>query len=116
LALILSPLLLGFVNQTKAFFAGRVGVPFTQLYFDLFKLFKKDGKKGVLMDKRETSELEVSIPLTQIGTYVWAVVPENTDDLKDKPKLNYIKIDNARPPAPLIEKNIEFEILDKVIK
>ncbi|OFZ25341.1 MAG: hypothetical protein A2381_19310 [Bdellovibrionales bacterium RIFOXYB1_FULL_37_110] len=81
-----------------------------------FKLFKKDGKKGVLMDKRETSELEVSIPLTQIGTYVWAVVPENTDDLKDKPKLNYIKIDNARPPAPLIEKNIEFEILDKVIK
>jgi len=42
LALILSPLLLGFVNQTKAFFAGRVGVPFTQLYFDLFKLFKKD--------------------------------------------------------------------------
>ena len=42
LALVLSPLLLGFINQTKAFFAGRVGVPFTQLYFDLFKLFKKD--------------------------------------------------------------------------
>ena len=42
LALILSPLLLGFINRTKAFFAGRVGVPFTQLYFDLFKLFQKD--------------------------------------------------------------------------
>jgi formate hydrogenlyase subunit 4 len=41
-ALILAPLLLGIINQTKAFFAGRVGVPYLQLYHDLFKLFRKD--------------------------------------------------------------------------
>jgi len=80
-----------------------------------FKLFRKEGKKGVLAEKLETSSLEVSLNLTQIGTYVWTVLPEKTDELKEKPRLNYIKIDNARPPAPLIEKNIEFEILDKII-
>jgi len=81
-----------------------------------FKLFKKDGKKGVLQEKLETSALEVSLNMVQTGTYVWTVYPEKADDSKEKPKLNFIKIDNARPPAPRIEKNIEFEILDKIKK
>ena len=79
-----------------------------------FKLFKKDGKKGVLKEKLATSALEVSLNLAQTGTYVWTVYPEKSDETKEKPKLNFIKIDNARPPAPRIEKNIEFEILDKI--
>jgi formate hydrogenlyase subunit 4 len=41
LALALSPLLLGIINRVKAFFAGRVGPPLGQLYFDLWKLLHK---------------------------------------------------------------------------
>lgn len=40
-ALVLSPLLAGIVNRTKAIFAGRRGQPLFQLYHDLFKLFRK---------------------------------------------------------------------------
>jgi len=41
LALVLSPLLFGVINRTKAFFAGRRGQPLLQLYFDLWKLLRK---------------------------------------------------------------------------
>jgi formate hydrogenlyase subunit 4 len=41
LALVLSPLLLGVINRTKAFFAGRHGQPLLQTYFDLWKLLQK---------------------------------------------------------------------------
>jgi len=41
LALVLSPLLLGVINRTKAFFAGRRGPPLLQTYFDLLKLLQK---------------------------------------------------------------------------
>jgi formate hydrogenlyase subunit 4 len=41
LALTLSPLLLGVINRTKAFFAGRSGQPLLQTYFDLWKLLQK---------------------------------------------------------------------------
>ena len=41
LALVLSPLLLGVINRTKAFFAGRRGQPLLQTYFDLWKLLQK---------------------------------------------------------------------------
>jgi len=41
LLLVFSPLLLGVINKTKAWFAGRKGAPFLQLYFDLFKLMRK---------------------------------------------------------------------------
>ncbi|NLX12070.1 MAG: hydrogenase [Phycisphaerales bacterium] len=41
LALLLAPLLLGIINQTKAFFAGRDGIPLLQLYYDLWKLLHK---------------------------------------------------------------------------
>ncbi len=35
------PLVLGTVNKTKAWFAGRQGAPFLQPYYDLVKLFRK---------------------------------------------------------------------------
>jgi len=41
LALILSPLLMGIINRTKAIFAGRKGQPLLQPYYDLIKLIKK---------------------------------------------------------------------------
>ena len=41
LALVLSPLLLGIINKTKAFVGGRRGPPFFQLYYDIAKLFRK---------------------------------------------------------------------------
>ena len=41
LTFLLAPLLVGLVNKTKAFFAGRRGASVFQLYFDLFKLLRK---------------------------------------------------------------------------
>ncbi|MFI5460553.1 MAG: NADH-quinone oxidoreductase subunit H, partial [Isosphaerales bacterium] len=41
LALGLPPLLLGLIAKTKALFAGRVGPPVLQPYYDLIKLFQK---------------------------------------------------------------------------
>jgi formate hydrogenlyase subunit 4 len=41
LLFLLSPLLLGVVAKTKAFFGGRTGAPFLQPYYDLAKLFRK---------------------------------------------------------------------------
>lgn len=40
-ALLLPPLLLGIIGKTKAAFAGRVGAPYLQPYYDLIKLFRK---------------------------------------------------------------------------
>lgn len=41
IALALPPLLLGVIGKTKAAFAGRVGAPFLQPYYDLARLFRK---------------------------------------------------------------------------
>src|SRR5687767_11494090 len=41
LAMVLSPLLLGIINRTKAVFGGRRGQPLLQAYFDLWKLLQK---------------------------------------------------------------------------
>lgn len=41
LALVLSPLLWGVINRTKAIFAGRNGPPLLQLYYDMRKLLAK---------------------------------------------------------------------------
>lgn len=41
LLLVMPPLLLGVINKTKAWFAGRVGPPLLQPYFDLIKLMRK---------------------------------------------------------------------------
>jgi formate hydrogenlyase subunit 4 len=40
--LVVPPFLLGVINRTKARFAGRVGPPLLQPYFDLVKLLRKD--------------------------------------------------------------------------
>lgn len=40
-SLILAPILLGIINRVKAGFAGRVGQPLLQPYYDIFKLLKK---------------------------------------------------------------------------
>ncbi len=41
LALAMPPLLLGVIGKTKAAFAGRVGAPFLQPYFDILRLLRK---------------------------------------------------------------------------
>ena len=41
LALVLSPLLVGVINRTKAIFAGRNGPPLAQIYYDMRKLLAK---------------------------------------------------------------------------
>jgi formate hydrogenlyase subunit 4 len=41
LALVISPLLMGIINRTKAKFAGRKGQPLLQPYYDIIKLLKK---------------------------------------------------------------------------
>ncbi|MBF0362205.1 MAG: NADH-quinone oxidoreductase subunit H [Oligoflexia bacterium] len=40
--LLLAPLLYGIINRTKAIFAGRVGSPLLQTYYDLYKLLHKN--------------------------------------------------------------------------
>ena len=50
LALAMPPLLLGVINRTKAFFAGRNGPPLLQPYHDLVKLFQK----GVVLSTTTT--------------------------------------------------------------
>jgi len=40
-ALLFPPLLLGVIGKTKAAFAGRIGAPYFQPYYDLLKLFRK---------------------------------------------------------------------------
>src|SRR5438045_7437877 len=41
LLLVMPPLLLGVINKTKAWFAGRVGPPVLQPYYDLARLMRK---------------------------------------------------------------------------
>ena len=41
LLLVFPPFLLGVINRTKAWFAGRTGAPLLQPYYDLVKLFRK---------------------------------------------------------------------------
>ena len=50
LLLVLPPLLPGVINKTKALFAGRVGPPVLQPYYDLLKL----GRKGVVISTTTT--------------------------------------------------------------
>jgi formate hydrogenlyase subunit 4 len=40
--LVMPPLLIGVINKTKAWSAGRQGPPLLQLYYDLLRLFRKD--------------------------------------------------------------------------
>ena len=57
--LILAPLLIGVVNRTKAFFGGRKGQSFFQLYYDLHKLIQK----GSVYSQTSTWIFQLSPPL-----------------------------------------------------
>jgi formate hydrogenlyase subunit 4 len=60
------PLLLGVIVKTKAFFAGRVGAPLLQPYFDLWKLLQKD-----MVLSRTTTWIFLAGPaITLAGTMV----------------------------------------------
>ncbi len=50
LMLVLPPLLVGVINKTKAIFAGRVGPPLLQTYYDLAKL----ARKGAVISRTTT--------------------------------------------------------------
>jgi formate hydrogenlyase subunit 4 len=62
LLLILSPLLPGVINKTKALFAGRRGPPVLQLYYDLFKLARKE-----MVISRVTTWVFVAAPVITLG-------------------------------------------------
>lgn len=55
-ALIFSPLLIGIINKTKAFFAGRKGASIIQPYFDIGRLLRK----GVVYSKTTSSIFKFS--------------------------------------------------------
>ncbi len=71
-ALTLSPLLLGIVNKTKAFFAGRQGPPLLQVYWDVWKLLRKGATYS-----RTTTWVFRAGPMVGLGAIVLAalVVP-----------------------------------------
>src|SRR5579862_4435191 len=56
LALLLAPLIVGVINRTKAFVAGRRGPPLLQPYRDLLKLLRRGAVYG-----------EVTTPLVRLG-------------------------------------------------
>lgn len=68
LILLLSPLLLGIANRTKAFFAGRSGPSVAQLYYDLIKLFNK----GAVYSKTTTWIFRAS-PLVGVAAVLTAM-------------------------------------------
>jgi formate hydrogenlyase subunit 4 len=65
----LPPLLLGVIVKTKALFAGRVGAPVLQLYYDLFKLFRKS-----TVTSRTTSWVFAAGPVVALATTLLAAV------------------------------------------
>ncbi len=77
LALTLPPLLLGVIAKTKALFAGRVGPPLLQAYYDLVKLFQKGSvfsttttwvfRAGPVVGLVTTAAAALLIPLTDLG-------------------------------------------------
>ena len=69
LILALAPFLLGIVNRTKAFFAGRKGSPLLQLYYDIFKLFRKGAVYSAT-----TTWLFVAGPIISLGAILFASV------------------------------------------
>jgi len=69
LVLLLPPLLLGVINKTKAAFAGRVGPPLLQAYWDLVRLFRKD---AVL--SRTTTWIFRAGPVVAISTALGAAL------------------------------------------
>ncbi|MFH1076396.1 MAG: NADH-quinone oxidoreductase subunit H [Pseudomonadota bacterium] len=69
LGLVLSPLLLGIINKTKAFFAGRNGPPLLQLYYDLDKLFRKGA-----VYSRTTTWVFKAVPFVGVAAAIGALL------------------------------------------
>jgi formate hydrogenlyase subunit 4 len=67
LLLLLPPLLLGVINKTKALFAGRVGAPLLQPYYDLIKLMRKD-----VVVSTTTTWIFVAAPVVGLTTVLLA--------------------------------------------
>ena len=68
-ALLLAPLLVGVVNRTKAFFAGRSGPPLVQLYRDLAKL----SQKGAVYSRTTTAIFRAG-PIVSLAALVTALL------------------------------------------
>jgi formate hydrogenlyase subunit 4 len=68
-ALAFPPLLLGVIAKTKALFAGRVGPPVFQLYWDLLKLFRK----GSVISETTTWVFQAG-PVVGLATAVTALL------------------------------------------
>src|SRR6185436_187615 len=66
--LLFPPLMLGVITKTKAAFAGRVGAPFLQPYFDLVKLLRKGS-----VFSRTTTWVFRAGPVVSVATAVLAV-------------------------------------------
>jgi formate hydrogenlyase subunit 4 len=69
LALTFPPLLLGVIAKTKALFAGRVGPPLLQPYYDLIKLFRKGS-----VFSRTTTWVFRAGPVVGLATAVLAIL------------------------------------------
>ena len=67
LLMTMPPLLVGVINKTKAWYAGRVGAPILQAYYDLFKLMRKD-----LVLSTTTTWVFVAAPIITLATMVLA--------------------------------------------
>lgn len=65
--LIAPPFFAGVINRVKSVFAGRKGPPLFQLYFDIFKLFKKDA-----VYSRSTSYIFRFAPIIVLASVVCA--------------------------------------------
>ena len=69
LSLILCPLFPGIINRTKAFFAGRHGPRFLQLYYDIYKLLRK----GSVYSRTATDLLRLA-PMAVLGALLTAAL------------------------------------------
>lgn len=67
-AVLLAPLMVGLVNKTKAFFAGRHGASVFQLYFDLAKLLRKSSPRSSSSTWIFDVAPSVSLVATLLGT------------------------------------------------
>lgn len=67
LSFLLAPLLVGIVNQTKAFFAGRQGPRLLQLYYDIFRLLRKAPVRSVT-----ATPLFTYVPTANLATLLLA--------------------------------------------
>jgi len=69
LTLLLAPLLPGIINKVKALFAGRVGPPVLQLYYDLAKLMAKGS-----VYSRSTTRVFLAGPVVSVAVGVTAAL------------------------------------------